>query len=155
MAELNQLLEVADQVWEALSTSNVSTISKPSTSNLTRNDASKTDADKRYERLENEISELKSMISSMASNRSRQARRNPSRDRNSFRRRSSSRKRFSSKGRLCYYHFKFGDQAYKCTLPCERNGSIAPNKFSQSDPINGEGSGSSTTNNSSQNKFSN
>lgn len=134
---LNKLLEVADQVWEALSTSNISSVSESSTSNLNKIPIVNTESDKRYERLEQEISELKQMVSNMASNRSRTPNRNNSRYRsNSFRNRSYSRERSNSRGRLCYYHFKFGELARKCTLPCERNGAIVNNASTSNNSSN-------------------
>lgn len=131
---LEKLLEVADQVWEAFSTTQVSSISKqnmslPSTSKHSEIVPIQTSglnhSDLRYEKLEHEIHELKNMISNMNSNRNSNRGRSFERNKSpSFRRRTPSRKRFNSRGRLCFYHFKFGDNANKCTLPCERNGVI-------------------------------
>lgn len=81
----------------------------------------KSEEDSRFDKLQSEMSEIRKMIAQMSynDNSSRSRSRSKSRDR-----------KFSSpdasKSRLCYFHFKFGDEATKCKgQPCPRAGEMA------------------------------
>lgn len=119
---LETLLKVADQIWEAMQSSNISTLQtdlkihsiKPSSSSNNNSN------DERYNHLEREIQSLKSMISSLTTNDNRSRPRSRSKSfSNNFRQRSNSNKRFNSKQRLCWYHFRYAEQAKKCIPPCD------------------------------------
>lgn len=122
-------LKVADQVWEAMQASNVSMITMNSNNQNDFSIASSSftkssrDVDPKYDKLENEIKELKQMISSLSMNSNRS--RSPHRRESNSRFQSNSRSRFNSKGRLCWYHFKFGSNATKCIAPCQHKSSIS------------------------------
>lgn len=135
---IDKVLSVADQVWEAMQSSNVSAIqtqsdqynSMPSTSKTSfSNNASSNNTfsnkvassnDDKYNNLKSEIDSLKTMMKNLNSNfnRSRDRSRSGSFSKQ-FRTRSNSHKRFNSKGRLCWYHSKYGDLARKCISPCQ------------------------------------
>lgn len=114
--EIDKLMKLADQVWEAIKTANISAVSSNSS---TSNDG-----------LRGEINELKAMIEKLTFDRSRNRSRNRSRsysrsnnnndNNNRSRQRSRSRSsRFDPNGKFCYYHFKFGNKASKpCNKPC-------------------------------------
>lgn len=115
-----KLQNVADQVWEALQNSNVSVVDRSNGCSSGKNpfsssNDSRQDVD-RVERLEREISELKNMISGM--NFGRDENRSRSQNRSGYRGRSRSRSKFNASGKLCWYHFRYGDRATKCTTPC-------------------------------------
>lgn len=116
--DLDQYLDTADKVWEAMQSSgNISTMDNYPYQNIRNNGQGHNDD--RFNRLENEISELKNMISRMGSSNNRNSR---SRDRgNNFsRNRSNSRgRKFDVNGSLCWYHFKFADKAQKCSATCK------------------------------------
>lgn len=106
--EVDKLTKLADSVWEAIKTANVSAVSTGSTPN---NDD-----------LRGEINSLKAMIEKLSFDRSRGRSRNRSRDQyrsnNNHRSRSRS-SRYNPNGKFCYYHFKFGEKAAKpCNKPC-------------------------------------
>ena len=110
--ELQDLLKLADRIWEAVKTANVSAVRF--------HDHSPSSIDQ----LKNEVSELKAQIEKLSLNRSRERARSSSKDRSfsrgQSRHRSRSSKRFNPEGKFCYYHFKFGNQAHpgKCKQPC-------------------------------------
>lgn len=110
------ILEMADKVNEALQVQNVSNIATP----LSQASGSATQTD-RISKLENQISELKCMISKINLNRPSRSQSRQRNDNSFSRTRSSSRKRFSPKGSMCWYHFKFGTNAQKCVAPCNQN----------------------------------
>lgn len=106
--EVDKLTKLADSVWEAIKTANVSAVSTGSTPS---NDD-----------LRGEINSLKAMIEKLSFDRSRGRSRNRSRDQyrsnNNHRSRSRS-SRYNPNGKFCYYHFKFGEKAAKpCNKPC-------------------------------------
>lgn len=121
---LETLLSVADQIWEAMQSSNISSIGSSSesrTKNPTVNSAT-SHSDDKFNHIEREINELKQMFADMKTNTDRS--RSRSRDSNSSRfnrSRSHSRGRrsFNKNGSLCWYHFKFSNKANKCINPCE------------------------------------
>lgn len=121
--ELETLLSTADKIWEAMSSSNsVSALHNAPSS--TANGSNRIE-DGRFSRLEKEMQSLRHMISSLNFNqrnsrsRSRENNENRSQIRNS--RSNSRRRQFDRRGSLCWYHFKYGDQAQKCVQPCRRN----------------------------------
>jgi len=113
--DVTKLTKLADQVWEAIKTANISAVSA---SSHPGNDD-----------LRGEISELRAMIEKLSFDRSRSRFRSRSRsysrsnsrnshsgNRNRNRSRSS---RYNPKGKYCYYHFKFGNKANRpCDKPC-------------------------------------
>lgn len=115
----DKLQNVADQVWEAMQNSNVSVIEGACNSSVVRNPFSSSSQShnemNRVERLENEIYELKQMISDLKLHNQGRSR---SQNRGRYGSRSSSRRRFNVSGKLCWYHFKFGENATKCISPC-------------------------------------
>lgn len=117
----SQLLETADRIWDAMqnTSASVSSISKPSTSNI------KKQPDPDLKTLYQEISELKNSIANLKFDN----RADRGRQRSRSRSRSKSRNRFNPNGALCFYHYKFGNKAQKCTQPCKF-------KISQSDNPN-------------------
>lgn len=111
------LLQTADKLWDAMQANNVAvhSISEYSHAGTSSQHDEKI---KKIKKLELEIDELKQQMSKMRfSNR---ASRSPFRGypRNQSRSRSLSRKRFNPTGSLCWYHFKYGNNARKCTAPC-------------------------------------
>lgn len=109
--DIGKLMKLADQVWEAIKTANVSAVSSKPTTN---------DDD-----LRSEISALKVMIEKLSFDRSRSRSRSFQRRDNrpqSNNNRSRSRgPRFNPKGKFCYNHFRYGNKARKCEQPCEFN----------------------------------
>lgn len=120
--EVDKLIKLADQVWEAIKTANISAVSANSSSN--------------NDELRNEINSLKAMIEKLSFDRSRRSRyRSESRPRsNSNNNRSRSRSsRYNPNGKFCYYHFKFGNKASKpCNKPCSFNGARSSGNKSSS-----------------------
>lgn len=114
--DIAKILSLADQIWEAMASSNVSTVSKCHVTSNDNDNNSK--SDETIKKLETEISELKQLVYNMNQNRSRSHSRNRS---NVFRRRSTSRNKFNKNHSLCWYHFKFGNKATKCTSPCSKS----------------------------------
>lgn len=134
--DLETLLSTSDKIWEAMQNSNsVSAIHTAATSSSKAINRFEED---RFTRLENEIHSLKNMISSMNVNnhnsRSRSRENTEGQGRSNMRNRSNSNRRnFDRRGSLCWYHFKYGDQATKCVQPCRKNvaSSSASNSNSQ------------------------
>lgn len=120
---LDTLLLTADRIWEAMQTSSsVSQINdRASTSNSTNSSCD------RFSKLEQEINSLKSMISNINFRNSRpESKSKENNVRNNSRQRSNSRRRnFNPQGSLCWYHYRYGDQARKCVQPCTRNSSAS------------------------------
>lgn len=115
---IDNVLPVADQVWEALQTSHVSSIGESSNRNPVRTSIPNPSGNDKYNNLENQISELRAMIAQMNVHNERSR----SRDRSqNWRSRSNSRRRFNPKGNLCWFHYKFGDKARRCNAPCSRS----------------------------------
>lgn len=135
---LTRILEVADQIWEAMATENISQMSLNTNSNfstvpsqpkqLHSNVYQSTSSasnynDNRYEKMESEIQEIKRMLGNL--NVKQRHSRSQSRSRSDrFHSRSSSRKRFDKNGSMCWYHFKFNDKAQKCIKPCTFKSSV-------------------------------
>lgn len=119
--QINTLLEVADQVWEAMQISNVSTVDRSSTSNFSRSKDFLFSSDDRMTNLEKQIFELNNKLSNfnLHQSRSRSRSRNMSFSDSSLNR--DNHKRFNRNSRLCWYHYKFGDRAQKCIAPCAKN----------------------------------
>lgn len=85
----------------------------------------------RFEGLQRQISELKGMMSEMFRRQPRSSfrvssSRSHSRSRSRSRNRRDTRRSVGGNGRLCWYHFKFGNRATKCTEPCAWNQSSDP-----------------------------
>lgn len=114
--DVKVLTKLADRVWEAIKTANISAVSANSST-------SKDD-------LKTEISELRMMIEKLSYDRSqggsgsqyRSRSPNENNSRSRSRNRSRSRgPRFNPKGRFCYDHFMYRSRAAKCTQPCSFN----------------------------------
>lgn len=110
-SELDRLAEVADNVAEASRVGQVSEVSRPSTSSDTA-------------LIMAEIAKLSVRMMNLERSRPRhnnwsRHRRQRSRSASSHRSTSTNRgQREPSAGRLCFYHRKFQDKAYKCLQPC-------------------------------------
>lgn len=128
-----KILKIADQIWEAMQASNVSSVNSINQSNSFNSvkQVSQNIDDNRFEKLEREINSLKSMISNLNTNNNRSRSKSRSFS-NDFRQRSNSYKRFNSKERLCWYHFKYGNDAQKCIKPCAHSKHSAPSTSSNS-----------------------
>lgn len=111
--DFDHILETADQIWEASQVSgNISSLM--STESKIENT--------RIIKLENEIHELKNMISNLNFNsQSRSRSRTPYRGRRFNRSRSSNDRSQNRQHKFCWYHFKFGNSARTCIAPCEYN----------------------------------
>lgn len=111
--DLAGLLKLADQVWEAIATANISAVQS-------QNHSSQSGSSSSHEELKNEISELKLMIEKLSFDRSRNRSRSQSRNdsRNNSRNRSRSRKRYNPDGKFCFNHFRYGNRARNCEQPC-------------------------------------
>lgn len=129
--EIDKLMKLADQVWEAIKTANISAVSASSSAN---NDD-----------LRGEISSLRAMIEKLSFDRSRNRSRSRSKsysrsnNGNNNRTRSRSRNsRFDPNGKFCYYHFKFGNKASKpCNKPCSfNNAQSSSNNFNSNNNPN-------------------
>lgn len=111
---IEKITEVADEIWEALQNNNVHAVndSASGSSHLSNDSGQFSRQPKTYENLERQINELKGMTSELRVDRgrSRDQSRNQNRDRSRNRSQSQNR-RFNNQGRLCWYHFRFGDQA--------------------------------------------
>lgn len=114
--ELSKVMKVADEIWEAMQSQNISVINQ-NQSSLQQRVASSVSNDE-LSNLRAEISELKRMVQRNNSNFGRSRDRFRGRDRSASRHRSHSRKRFNPKGSMCWYHFRFGSEATKCNKPC-------------------------------------
>lgn len=125
------LLSNADKIHEALQNDkSVSSINDKSSKKSNNTDSSE------ISELRAEINTLKNMISNIRFNndnsRSRSRTQSENKNRSNSNQRSNSRKRkFNARGSLCWYHFKFGDQATKCTSPCQRNASTSSTNDNQ------------------------
>lgn len=112
--ELDKVLKVSDQIWEAMQNSNVSAIQNHS--NLQRQVIASVSSDE-ISQLRNEINELKKIITNRDSSVDRSRRRFRGRGRSDSRHRSKSNRRYIPDGPMCYYHFKFRERANKCDKP--------------------------------------
>lgn len=119
---LNKILEVADQVYEAMQTANISSISSSEGHLTAPSRASEYSESSRIGNLEKQISELKSMVSNLSVRKGR-SHSKPRHSRDSSRPRSLNRK-FNEENRLCWYHFRFGNKAQKCVSPCAESSSF-------------------------------
>lgn len=102
----SELLSMADNVFEVVKQQNVGIFQVSGSSSGVHGETMQGLIDKNT-KLESEISEIKSMISNLKVNSHS----------NRFRSRSRSRNRNSSK-QYCFYHFRFGNKAKKCSKPC-------------------------------------
>ena len=114
--DVKELYDLADQVWEAIQSANISAVSSKSQSS--------------NDELRSEICALRAMVEKLSldkSNRrpfdrSRSRSRNFSRGTshsNSQHRSRSRSSRFDPNGKYCYYHFTYGNKANKpCNKPC-------------------------------------
>lgn len=136
--EIAGLMALADQVWEAIKTANISAVKFQ---NIPNSSACSSSSESQ---LRSEINELKLMIEKISADRSRSRYRSPSgsRSRSGNRPRSQSRRRFNPNGKFCYDHFRYGRNADNCEQPCSfRNRSQNSNR-------NGNNSSNSSNNNS-------
>lgn len=107
--DITEVMDLADKIHEATQNSQVSAVASTSSNTL---------------HLENEILELKKIVSQMAlKDRSRSHSRSSSSDhsfrpRVSFRSNSSQRSPSRTNNKLCWYHFRYGNNAVKCCKPC-------------------------------------
>lgn len=115
--EMNKLMKLADQVWEAIKTANISAVQCQSNHSAGSSSS--------FEELKSEINSLKAMIDKISFDRSRSRDRSRSNNSNGYTRSNSNHRRnrsrssrFNPNGRFCFDHFKFGKRATKCTKPC-------------------------------------
>lgn len=133
---IEELIEIADQIYEAMNKSSVNTITEPQPScsgirsheqiyenvyNINKNKNSE------ITELRKEINELKEMVTKLTTRGSR----SPFRSATHFRRRSSSHNRRNSQKRhgtkqICWYHSTYGNKAKKCYGPCPFQSSATP-----------------------------
>lgn len=116
---LENLLSVADQIWEAMQSSNISMLNNSSASNSIAQTDCSSHSDDKYSKMEREIHELKQMFSDFRAGSDRSRSRSRSGSSRFNRSRSGSRRSFNKNGNLCWYHFKYSDRANKCVAPCE------------------------------------
>lgn len=114
-SKMEELLEVADDIYEVYQQQNTSTFSI-----ATHSDKTISELTCLNQNLRTEINEIKSMLSNLNFNnpRSRNSNRphsstNPPRNR--------SRSRNNSNTKFCWYHTKWGKNAQKCSKPCGFN----------------------------------
>lgn len=133
--DLTALLKLADQVWEAIQTANISAVNSQGHSGQCSSTS--------HSELRGEINELKLMIEKLSFDRSRNRDRSSSRNRSTprsssnSRDRSRSRRSYSPGGRWCSYHFRFGNNANKCVQPCSfvnRTQSSSSSSFNANNP---------------------
>lgn len=126
--DINEVLSIADKIFDVTQMSQISalatssaTSNAPSSSNAVYSStlsASSNTINSPTSKLEREIAELKTMVNKLShQDRSRTPTRS-FRPRASFR--SPSFKRSSSRNehKLCWYHFRYGENAKKCQTPC-------------------------------------
>lgn len=109
--DIDKLIKLADQVWEAIKTANVSAVSAKSIPS--------------DDNIRSEINSLKAMIEKLSLDRSRSRSRSFQRQDNrshfTNKRNRSRSSRFNPKGKFCYYHFHYGNKATDCKSPCAFN----------------------------------
>ena len=109
--DIGELLKVADRLWEATQAGAISSIAGPSFKETSGGNPAN-----EMNTLRQEIAELRDMLKTISvqpdrNNRGRQRNRSSS----------GSRSRTPSQVRkhpMCYFHFRFGDQARRCQKPC-------------------------------------
>ncbi len=129
---IDELAEVADKVYEAIKLSYGSVCATahqptPSISNQHYNPVASTSHDSS---LESRMARIESMLANLSTNNNFGSGRSRQRSNNNYRNRRNSRRRSQSRGssnnsrqgnRLCYFHKKFGANAYTCRKPCSFN----------------------------------
>lgn len=116
------ILDFADQIWEAMQASNISSITdtKSHTSSLNKTPNAASSDNIKFDTLDKEIQELRGIVASLSMNISRS--RAISRQYNRRPRSRSNSNRFKqTHHKLCWYHFRFADKATKCVSPCQYN----------------------------------
>ena len=108
-----ELAELADRVYENLpSTSMINKVSKDAPT------CSCTDTASKGSSIDDRMSRLESMLEKLLDND--QCARDNDRPNHVQRRfRSKSRSKFNPEGSLCYFHWRYRDNAKKCTSPCK------------------------------------
>lgn len=108
--ETQELLKIADKLWDATQAGAVSGIENDQYRNSRSFSDSETDS------LRREIGELRDMIKKI----SRQSRSKSRHDNNTCNFKGSRNRSVTKKKQYptCYYHYRFGDQANKCVQPC-------------------------------------
>lgn len=115
---INDLLKIADNVYEVFEgqsqSFSVNGISSANNANMLQDLAAQNN------RLENEIFEIRRMLSNLNVNTNNDSRNSRSRAFNENRQnyRSRSRSKTPANNKLCWYHEKYGSRAHKCIKPC-------------------------------------
>lgn len=122
---IQDLTEIADKIWEVSQPENVSSVKKNS-NDIVSSEFLKTFSSLscKYNELQNEVSELKKIVTQKHSSRSRSPECSHCKCRSrssSINYRGRSNDKFSEKGAYCWYHFKYGKRASKCQAPCNFN----------------------------------
>lgn len=121
--EVTDLTTMADKIWEATNNGQISAIAQTQPVCAPSTFASSSDISQLCSAVAEMVTQFRDMRQELNEMRSIVPTRNP---REYSRQRSLSRNRFrnrsQSNGRrdkpYCYYHFKFGDNARRCTSPC-------------------------------------
>lgn len=108
--------QIADRIHENINDAEVSSINKQE---ATVNDCTEKRIASIASQIENMQINIEALTNKQHSNRWHNTQRNVHTSR--FRPRSSSREHYRRNNGLCFYHKKFGRQAYKCTAPCSWN----------------------------------
>lgn len=131
--DIEKVLKVADAVWEAMQSANVSVMNYAGSPSMHSGNISSLQGSSlssapgnsfSVQSLQLEINELRKAIidlkqsPSRGRSRSRSNFRSNSRSASPYRSTSNSRSNFNPSGNLCWYHFKFGNRASKCIQPC-------------------------------------
>lgn len=111
---LDAVAELADRIQEAITPSpQVSAVNMNSSSASRPPSVSRAD----YDALSAKVDALSAQISALLTQRSDKRYRGRSRERSKSR--SSTRSTSDAERNVCWYHRRFGDQAKKCTRPCD------------------------------------
>jgi len=110
--DINELLRIADRLWETTQAGTVAAVASGSSERISR----RISENQNTEFLKQEIEELRRMIENL-SRRSRSSSRG--RPRNDTRGKRYNRSQSRRQHSTCYYHHRFGEAARKCLPPCD------------------------------------
>lgn len=114
---MEKITQISDKIYENINNAEVSSISKQES---TVNDSVAKCLASVATKLENMQLSISALTNEQNSNRWRNTQRNVQSSR--FRPRSISREHYNrNNNRLCFYHYKYGQQARKCIKPCSWN----------------------------------
>lgn len=102
---LQKLAEIADKLWELNSNYNISPVERKTETSP---------ANLEIKKLNEKINMLEEKINQLLETNNNNRSRSPSPYK-----RSKSPSRFKNTGKFCFYHFKFKENAKKCTPPCQ------------------------------------